>query len=285
MLFAPPPPLAETSQPTPIAAYRGAAVWSTAAQNSKTFTLTLADASGVRALPVTQAARPVEASIGRGPDGKPLIVFGTCSGSLCEIDSLNPATGARRVLGTTNRPAVSPSVWGDRVAWIEHRKGDDRVYTARIGHRGVKRVPTPKRAALFELTLRGRQLALSLVSGRTADAAAVRLQELDGSRARTLRAVTVGEADRSYVGLSFDGAGLYFAQICAGDPSGCPGHGIAFRYRAGKFATAPVPTDLAGFAYSAGSAYWVEENFGQCMDDAGQDAPCAIEKGPLSFRP
>jgi len=285
MLFSPPPtPLADTFQPTAIRAYRGEAVWSTAPQGSKTFTLTLADASGVRALPVTQAGRPIEAGIGRGPDGKPLIVLGACAGSRCGIDTLDPATGARRRVATTSKPALSPSVWGDRLAWIEHRKGDDRVYTARIGHRGVTRVPTAKRASLWELTLRGRQLAISLVTGTTFDAAAVRLQELDGSRARTLRSVTVGEADRSYVGLSFDGSGLYFAQICAGDPSGCPGHGIAFRYRAGKFATASVPTDLAGFAYSAGSAYWVGENFGECMDNRGQDAPCTIEKGARDFR-
>ncbi len=45
---------------------------------------------------------------------------------------------------------------------------------------------------------------------------------------------------------------LYFAQICSGDPSGCPGHGIAYRYASGKLETASVPLDLGGFAQARG---------------------------------
>jgi hypothetical protein len=284
MLFSPPPtPIAQTTQPTEVRAYRGEAVWSTAGHGS--FTLTLADSGGVRALPVTQSKRPIEASVGRGPDGRPLIVYSACASGRCAIEGYDPALGRARLLARTPRLALSPAVWVDRLAWIDHQRSGDRIYTARIGHPGVKRVPSPKRAALWELTLLGSQLAISLDTGATFHDAQLRVQELDGSRARTLRAVTSGEAGRSYLGASFDSGSLYFAQVCSGDPSGCPGHGTAFRYRRGKLATAPVPIDLAGFAYSAGSAYWVTESFGNCLADDGSDGPCSIEKGPLAFTP
>jgi hypothetical protein len=85
-------------------------------------------------------------------------------------------------------------------------------------------------------------------------------------------------------GNSFDGGALYFAQICSGDPSGCPGHGIAYRYRSGKLAKASVPLDLGGFAQAAGTSYWVTQHYGDCLDDEGADAPCVIDRAQLRFR-
>ena len=93
-----------------------------------------------------------------------------------------------------------------------------------------------------------------------------------------------GEADRSYVGLSFDAGALYFAQICSGDPSGCPGHGIAYRYRSGRVTTASVPLDLGGFAQARGESYWVTQSYGACLDEQGEDAPCSVERTQLRFR-
>jgi hypothetical protein len=267
-------PIGQSSQPTPIRAYRDQAVFSTAPAGSKAFTLQLAGQSGVRPL-AAEDRTPLQADISRGPDGKPAIIVAQARA----IYTLDPQTGSRRRIHTTHDVARSPVLWGKRIAWIE---GKDRVYAAVLGHK-AKRVPTP-RGTISEIELFGGRLAISLNSGASLGDAQVWLQQLDGSRRRLVRKVSSGEADRSFVGLSFDGAALYFAQICSGDPSGCPGHGIAYRYASGKPAKASVPLDLGGFAQAAGTSYWVTQNYGDCLDDEGTDAPCVIEKAQLTFR-
>jgi hypothetical protein len=267
-------PLGQSSQPSPIRAYRDQAVFSTAPAGSKTFTLNLADRNGVRPLAAEDHVA-LEADISRGPDGRPAIVVAQTRA----IYLLDPATGSRRRLHTTHDVARSPVIWGSRIAWIE---GRDRVYSAVLGHK-AKRVPTP-RGTISEIDLFGGRLAIALNSGGTLGDEQVWLQEVDGSRRTLVRKVSSGEADRSFVGLSFDGGALYFAQVCSGDPSGCPGHGIAYRYASGKLRTASVPLDLGGFAQAAGSSYWVTQHYGDCLDDEGADAPCVIDKAQLTFR-
>src|SRR3954452_19529675 len=110
-------PLGESSEPSPIRAYRDQAIFSTAPAGSKTFTLELADANGVHPLAAEDRGRPLEADVSRGPDGKPAIIVAQARA----IYLLDPATGSRRRLHTTHDVAHSPVVWGDRLAWIEGR--------------------------------------------------------------------------------------------------------------------------------------------------------------------
>jgi hypothetical protein len=273
MLSLPPAePLGQSYRPTPISAYRDQAVWSTAPAGSKTFTLTL----GGRPLAAQTVGEPVEAAVSRGPDGKPAIVVAQARA----LSALDPVSGSRRRLRTTHGVARSPVLWGDRLAWIE---GRDRVYTAVPG-RKARRVRTP-RGTVYALALRGRRLGLTLNAGTAEGDAQVWLQEVDGSRRRLVRKVSSGEADRSFVGPSFDGNAFYVAQICSGDPSGCPGHGIAYRYAAGRLERASVPLDLGGFAQAGGWSYWVTQHYGACLDDRGEDAPCTVERARLTFSP
>ena len=143
-------------------------------------------------------------------------------------------------------------IWGNRIAWIEERK---RVCTAVLGHK-AKRVPMP-RGTISEIKLFGGRLAIALNSGPSLGDAQVWLQEVDGSRRVLVRKV---------------------------DPSGCPGHGIAYRYASGRTRTASVPLDLGGFAQAAGVSYWVTQHYGDCLDDGGADAPCVIDRAELRFR-
>jgi hypothetical protein len=267
-------PIGQSSQPTPIRAYRDQAVFSTAPPGSKRFTLNLADATGVHPL-AAEDRRPLEADITRGPDGKPAIVVAQTR----FIYLLDPKTGSRKRITTAHGVPRSPALWGNRLAWVE---GRDRVYAKTLGHK-ARRVPTP-RGTISEIKLFGGKLALALNSGSSEGDAQVWLQDLDGSRRTLVRKVSSGEADRSLVGLSFDKRALYFAQICSGDPSGCPGHGIAYRYASGKLATASVPLDLGGFAQAGGTSYWVTQHYGDCLDDEGADAPCVIDRAELRFR-
>src|SRR4051794_30113284 len=130
-------PLAQTSAPTPIRAYRGEAVWSSAAGH--TYTLMHFGRDGLRALPVTSAGAPVQADISRGPAGATTIVVGERDG----IYVLDPLTGARRRLRAARDPE-SPVLWNDQLAWIE---GSRTIHTATIGKPGKRRVPLPVRRA------------------------------------------------------------------------------------------------------------------------------------------
>jgi hypothetical protein len=272
-------PLGQSSLPSPIRAYRDQAVWSSAPAGSKTSTLMLSQPGGVTALDVHRHHAPVQATVSRGPSGRPAIVIAQGR----DLFLLDPASGRRTLVATGHVATRSPVLWGDRLAWIE---GRDRIYTATIGHSGVQKVAAPGGggALLYELGLFGRRLAVSLNDGGTEGDAQVWLQELDGTRRQLVRKVSSGEADRSFVGLSFDGGALFFAQVCSGDPSGCRGHGIAYRYRSGRSMTAPVPLDLGGFAQASGEAYWITENYGACLDEQAEDAPCSVERTQLRFR-
>jgi hypothetical protein len=263
-------PLGQTSHPSPIRASGDQAVWSTAAPGSKTYTLTLDG----RPLAAQATGKPVQADVSRGPGGKPLIVVARKHA----IASLDPATGARKRLATTHSTARSPVLWGSRLAWVE---GPDRVYTAKLGHR-ARHVRAP-RGTISELALHGSELAITLNSGADLGDSQVWLQRLDGTHAKLVRKVSSGESDRWFVGPSFDRGAFYFAQVCAGDPAGCHGHGTAYRYRAGRLTSATVPLDLSGFAQAGGWSYWVTERYGACLDDAGEDAPCTVERTKLSF--
>jgi hypothetical protein len=267
-------PIGQTSHPSPIRAYKDQAVFSTAPANSKTFTLQLADGTSVKPL-AAEDHSPLQADISRGPDGKPVIIVAQTR----TIYTIDPATGSRERIHTTHDVVRSPVIWGNRIAWIE---GRDRVYSAVLGQK-AKRVAVPH-GTISEIKLFGGRLALSLNSGSTLNDSQVWLQDLDGSHRTLVRKASSGESDRSFVGLSFDGGALYFAQICSGDPSGCHGHGAAYRYASAKLTQATVPIDLGGFAQAGGNSYWVTQHYGACLDDAGEDAPCAVERERLTFR-
>jgi hypothetical protein len=269
-------PIAQSSQPSPIRAYRDQAVFSTAPPNSKDYTLQLADASGVHPL-AAEDHRALEADVSRGPDGKPAIIVAQARA----IYLLDPKTGSRKRIHTTHNAAYSPVIWGKRIAWIE---GKGTVYSATLGHK-AKKVPTPKGGA-YDLDLFGNRLALALSTNTDLDNQQLWLQEVDGTRRKLVKKMTMGESGRYFAGPSFDGGALYFAQGCNGDPSGCPGgKGVAYRYASGKLTRASVPSiDLGGFAQAGGNSYWVTENYGDCLDDHGVDAPCVVERDRLTFR-
>ena len=163
-------------------------------------------------------------------------------------------------------------IWGNRLAGSRAATGSTRRRSATRPSACPRRAGRSPRSSCSAAGSRSRSTAAASLGD-----AQVWLQELDGSRRQLVRKVSSGEADRSFVGLSFDGGALYFAQICSGDPSGCPGHGIAYRYASGKLETASVPLDLGGFAQAAGTSYWVTQHYGDCLDDEGADAPCVID--------
>src|SRR5262249_35354972 len=138
-------------------------------------------------------------------------------------------------------------------------------------------------AQITELKLFGGRLAIALNTGHSLGGVQAWLQDLDGSHRHLVKGQSQGEADRAYVGLSFDGGAFYFAQICMGDPSACRGHRNAYRYAGGKLTSASIPLDVGGFAQAGGQSYWVTENYGSCVDTEANDAPCVVQREALAF--
>ncbi|MGE4428952.1 MAG: hypothetical protein AB7G37_21065 [Solirubrobacteraceae bacterium] len=83
------------------------------------------------ALPVDAQSKPIDASIGPGPDGQPLVVYRACARAAsgvreCDIRRIDPQTGQDdRPVPVAARPGVDerlPSVWGSRIAFARPTK-------------------------------------------------------------------------------------------------------------------------------------------------------------------
>lgn len=83
------------------------------------------DGTGVR-LPVPAQKAPIDASIGPGPDGGPLVVYARCTRpesarpTGCDVHRIDPRTGVDAPVPSASAPGVderAPAVWGDRIAF------------------------------------------------------------------------------------------------------------------------------------------------------------------------
>lgn len=181
------------------------------------------DGSGVE-LPIAAQPRPLDAGIGPGPDGGPLVVYSRCSSPIapaptgCDIWQLDPRTGAERPVPAASRPDVDerhPAVWGQRIAFAQGvRPGSSTrmgIAVARLdgpppnaptifGARSERRRGRTVAVGWYEPTgidLRGTTVAY----GWRAHGATTRwtLRIAEGRRSRTL--LKVGPGRRTFVEL------------------------------------------------------------------------------------
>src|SRR3954452_20880292 len=144
--------IVQTFKPSPIRAYRDAAIWSTAPQGTKSFTLM----RNGQPLAVTSTGDPVDADLSRGPDGTPTVV-------VARADGLYLLNGASLQRVVHRKGAHAPTLWGNRLAWVE---GRGTISTATIGRSGVHRVPSPARGAqVCWVKLVGQRLAIAIHPG------------------------------------------------------------------------------------------------------------------------
>jgi hypothetical protein len=279
--------LASYAMPSAVSAYRDVAAWNAYDPATKRYTLTVRRAGTIAAVDFAPRKRPFDVAVGRGPDGAPLVVLAACPAGHCGVYAVRPTDAQTHMLAASSPGATpqSPSVWGRRVAWVEARRKPDRyaVYTAsNPGERRlVRRFPAQQYVGATALL--GNELALDVGPRTDSDDERIVVQRLDGARRHTVGHTSIGEGGQTFVGLSFSGRSLYWARVCQGDTSGCP-TGIAYRYRDGAYAHAPVPSDLAGFAMTPSGAYWMTEQFGDC-DAAGRGSTCDLEYGVPAFKP
>ena len=150
---------ASRTDPPRSGAYRDQAVFSTAPAGSKTFTLNLADASGVHPLAAETRGEPVGADVSRGADGKPDDHRRPDPRDLSRW-TRRPARAGACTRRTTSRAHPCSGATGSR---------GSRGATASTPRRSAtrsKRVPTP-RGTIAEIKLFGGRLAIALNSGAT----------------------------------------------------------------------------------------------------------------------
>jgi hypothetical protein len=277
--------LAGYSRPTPVSAYGGAAVWSAFDDVSRKYTLTLKLGNTIRALPLPPREHEFDATVGRGAGGRPLVAYADCPpGGRCGVYGFDSERNASMLLHASTRRGVlpaSPSVWGNRVVWIESggERGRRTVFAARTPG-GRPKVIRRLAAGRFvgATALRGNRLALSVGQSHPAQ---IEVQRLDRTRRRVVGHTRSGENGQTFIGLSFVGRALYWMRICAGDPCA----GVAFRYRDGRFAHARLARRLVGFAMASSGAYWVTGWWGAFCDVLETGAQCQVQHSALRFEP
>ncbi|MCK9249173.1 MAG: hypothetical protein M0P31_09370 [Solirubrobacteraceae bacterium] len=112
---------------SPLDGHDGWLLWSRRGDDGR-YRLVVRRPDGTAAvLPVTPASGPLDASIGPGPDGAPLVVYRACERPTpdadreCDIRRIDPATGGDdRPVIAASRSGVDegrPAVWGSRIAF------------------------------------------------------------------------------------------------------------------------------------------------------------------------
>ena len=280
-----PTTLAGYSRATPVSAYGDAAVWSAYDDATERYSLTLKHGDAIRALPLPSRANEFDATVGRGAGGRVLVAYADCpTGGRCGVYGFDPERNASRLLHASTRRRVlpeSPSVWGNRVVWVESggEGGRRTVFAARTPGGRPKVIRRLAAGRSVDATaLMGDLLALSIGQYHPAQ---IQVQRLDGTRRRVVGHTRSGENGQTFVGLSFVGRALYWMRICAGDPCA----GVAFRYRDGRFAHARLARRLVGFAMASSGAYWVTGWWGAFCDVLEAGAQCQVQHAALRFEP
>lgn len=291
---------------TEVRAYAGVQVWNTFDPTSGRFHLTVRRDGRLSTPAIGASKGAIEADVGPGPDGRPVLAFVQCTDS-CRV-VVSRLDGSRRRVVPGSARASDPTVSGHRVAWI---RGAATVMTSRVDGRdrrtlagaprrkcfepvsGARTCARPQNASVSELELHGSQLALvadfGLVNGFGGGQAELRTESIKGGPQRLVAQMTVGEGGQSWVGPSWAQGRLYYYKSCFGDPSGCSTAGGAFRFdpATGRRAFAPSATVLSGFAIDGdGTRAYTASGPGFVEDCGAADAaPCLLRRtSALRFR-
>jgi hypothetical protein len=126
---------------TDVRSYSNVTTWTDYEPADGLFHLVVRSSSGSVVLPTPTSTRPIEADVGPGPSGAPMLAYVDCAAA-CELFLANfDGSGARSVPGS--RGASLPTIWANNVAW---RLGTTHIVTSRLDGSGQRRrVGTPPR--------------------------------------------------------------------------------------------------------------------------------------------
>lgn len=269
--------------------------------------------------PLPTATSSIEADVGPGPLGAPLLVYALCHHGACHlvvsgVDGSDP----RAVPGSGE--ASDPTIWGDRLAWV---RGASQVMTSLLDGSGrrtlggaPRRLCPPAnrgRGASCVVTADGAVTGLQLHHGRLAltDSFSTRDGDPNGEGAVlteavkggpphliALEGVEEGGGATFWLGPSWSEGKLYF--YADGLPE-CVEHCIyvfGFDPSNGTYVRATAYAELTGFAMAAGHRAYEATAPGngsagpqECAEalegePAGESIPCVVRlSSPIAFRP
>lgn len=275
------------------------------------------DADGTISTPaIPGASETIQADVGPGPSGAPLLVHRLCQHSCHLVVSNLDGSQARPVPDSYG--ARDPTIWGDRVAWV---RGANRPITSRLDgsarvtlHGAPREICEPRRKhpRVRCTTTMGREVTgLELYSGRLALTASFSTRDGDpnGEGEVLTEAVTGGPqhliavegveeggGTTFWLGPSWSEGTLYFYED--GLPE-CVEHCIyvyGFDPAHNRYLRASASAALSGFsmaegrrAYEAtapGNGYATPEDCAKALTPEEELTPCVIRlSSPIAFKP
>ncbi len=303
---------------TTIESFGDLQVWSDYNTTDESWHLVV-DSDGLISMPpIPAATRTIEADVGPGPSGSPLLVYKVCPSGCHLVVSGVDGSDPRAVPGSDE--AWHPTIWGDRVAWV---RGANQVMTSLLDGSGRRMLGgAPRRLcqpanketrASCEVTTERTVTGLQLYYGRLAltDSFYTRNGSPNGEgevlteavkggpqHLVALEGVEEGGGETFWLGPSWSEGKLYF--YADGLPE-CVEHCIyvyGFDPTHDTYVRAFASTELTGFSMAAGlRAYEAtapgngETSPKACAEalkgePAGQLIPCVVRlSDPIAFRP
>jgi hypothetical protein len=279
---------------TDVRSYSDITVWSDYEPADGLFHIVVRSANRSVVLPSPASTRPIEADVGPGSSGAPMLTYVACA-SACELFVANSdGSDTRPVPGS--RGASLPTIWGNNLAW---RFGSTRIVTSRLdGSRRRSRVGTPPRRCygrpdgrplcsrpeepeVLSLSLYRDKLAI-IDDFRLPDESEgqqdVRVQNISGGSDHLVAILDQGAmGGERFIGPSWLGGSLYFFKEGDGIPF------LLYRYEptTDRYATARAHNYLSGMSMaSPNQAFEVRTPLGGSYDGDN----CAIWlSAPIGF--
>jgi len=303
---------------TTIESFGDLQVWSDYNATDKSWHLVVDSDGLISTPPIPAATRTIEADVGPGPSGSPLLVYNVCESGCHLVVSGVDGSDPRTVPDSAE--ARDPTIWGDRVAWV---RGANQVMTSLLDGSGRRLLggaprrlcqPATKAArARCEATTGPTVTGLQLYYGRLAltDSFSTRNGDPNGEgevlteavkggpqKLIALEGVEEGGGETLWLGPSWSEGKLYF--YADGLPE-CVEHCIyvyGFDPTHDTYVRATASTELTGFsmatglrAYEAtapGNGYATPKACAEALagEPAGESIPCVVRlSSPFAFRP
>jgi hypothetical protein len=259
---------------TTIEAYGDVQVWSDYDATDELWHLVVRRGGLITTPPIPTATRTIEADVGPGPSGSPLLVYTVCPGGCHLVVSGVDGSDPRAI--PASRGASHPTIWGDRVAWV---RGEAEVMTSLLdgaGRRMLAGAPrrmcypaltTPERT-ICEATKHRRVESLKLYYRRLAftdqfytnnsaangDVGELRTEAIDGGPQHViaLEGGEEGEGETIWLGPSWSEGKLYFYQDGTSECENRCTHIYGFDPKKDTYIRAEAFTELTGFSMTAG---------------------------------
>jgi len=302
---------------TTIESFGDLQVWSDYDASDKSWHLVVDSDGLISTLPVPAATRSVEADVGPGPSGSPLLVYTDCRSSCHLVVAGLDGSDPRVVPGSEE--GRDPTIWGDRVAWV---RGANQVLSSLLDGSGRRTLAgAPRRVchpaarasrARCDTTTERAVTALQLYHGRLALTTSfdIRLGDPNGygevltealgggpQHMIALEGVEEGGGTTFWLGPSWSEGKLYF--YADGLPE-CVEHCIyvyGFDPSHDKYVRATASAELTGFAMATGlrayeatapgHGYPTPQECAQALESepGGESIPCVVRlSAPIAFR-